>query len=421
MADFEDSCSPTWDNIIEGHLNLYDAVRGTISFLNPVTSKLYQLNESTATLMVRPRGLHLNEKNILIAGQEISAALFDFGLFMFHNAHYLISKGSGPYFYLPKLEDHEEAVMWNNVFLKAQKLLDIPKGTIKATVLLETLPAAFQMNEILFALREHSAGLNCGRWDYIFSYIKNMHASLDEPLPDRSQITMEDHFMKSYCELLVQTCHKRGAFAMGGMAAQIPIKNDPKANERAINKVKQDKIREVLAGHDGTWVAHPGLIQIARECFKAHMKTPNQIDFDEHPYKRITKEDLLRPPEGSITEEGVILNIDVGVRYIVAWLKGNGCVPIYNLMEDMATAEISRTQLWHWFHKIALLEDGRTLDYQVYKECAKKAKALILHDVTEKIFEADHYEVAFTIMEDLVTKSELTNFLPKDLYNNLDL
>lgn len=416
MADFEDSCSPTWQNIIEGQVNLYDAVHGTISFVNPKNNKLYKLNQNIATLMVRPRGLHLNEKHIEIDGTPVSASFFDFALFLFHNAKLLINKGSGPYFYLPKLEDYKEAKLWNSIFVKAQKMLGIPQGTIKATVLIETLPAAFQMDEILFMLKDHSVGLNCGRWDYIFSYIKNMHAILDEPLPDRSQITMSAHFMKSYSQLLVQTCHKRGTFAMGGMAAQIPIKNNELANEKALDKVRLDKIREVKAGHDGTWVAHPGLIKLAKDCFKEFMPGDNQILNTNISQINITADDLLKRPEGTITEAGVILNIDVGVRYIVAWLRGNGCVPIYNLMEDAATAEISITQLWHWYHSKAMMENGRRVDSNLYEYCKQKAVHRIKEDIFEEDFLKHNYNKAIKIIDQIVKTEELRGFITLELY-----
>ncbi|PCI94364.1 MAG: malate synthase A [Flavobacteriales bacterium] len=419
MADFEDSCSPTWENIIEGQINLYDAVRGNIDYVHPKTGKLYQLNEQIATLMVRPRGLHLEEKNVQIEGENVSASFFDFALFFFHNANYLVNNGRAPYFYLPKLEDHKEAALWNSVFVKAQDILGIPQGTIKATVLLETLPAAFQMDEILYELKEHSAGLNCGRWDYIFSYIKNMHAILASPLPDRSKITMESHFMKSYCQLLVQTCHKRGAFAMGGMAAQIPIKKDLEANEKAMQKVKDDKYREVLAGHDGTWVAHPGLVKLAHDCFKEHMSGNNQINKVINGELNITTQDLLLPPEGSVTEEGIILNIDVGIRYIVAWLLGNGCVPIYNLMEDAATAEISRTQLWHWYHRRTILEDGRVFNHELFDLLELKAIKRIQEDISEEVYLKYGYDKAARIMKTFIKNKELDNFLTNELYKQL--
>ena len=346
MADFEDSNSPTWTNNLEGQANLRDAVDGTISYLSP-EGKRYQLNDRVATLLVRPRAWHLDERHFLVDGEPISGSLFDFGLYLFHNAQPLIHKGTGPYFYLPKLESHLEARLWNDVFCFAQDELGIPRGTIRATVLIETILAAFEMDEILYELREHSSGLNCGRWDYIFSFIKKFRNRPDFVLPDRSTLTMEKHFLKSYVELLIQTCHRRGIHAMGGMAAQIPIKNNPAANEKALEKVRQDKLREVTAGHDGTWVAHPGLVQIAKEVFDQHMKEPNQIGRcreDVH----VNASDLLAVTEGKITEEGLRWNIDVGLQYLESWLRGSGCVPIYNLMEDAATAEICRSQVWQW-------------------------------------------------------------------------
>jgi malate synthase len=356
MADFEDSNSPTWQNNLEGQLNLQDAVRGTIRHTS-ADGKVYKLNDQVATLMVRPRGWHLNERHFEVDGKPISASLFDFGLYFFHNAKALIAKGSGPYFYLPKMESHLEARLWNDVFVFAQAQLDIPHGSIRATVLIETILAAFEMDEILYELRDHSAGLNCGRWDYIFSFIKKFRNHPGFVLPDRSLVTMEKHFLKSYVQLLIRTCHHRGIHAMGGMAAQIPIKNDPAANDRALEKVRQDKSREVQAGHDGTWVAHPALVRVAKEVFDSNMREDNQINRSLDPVK-ISAVDLLSVPTGKITEEGLRWNIDVGLRYLEAWLSGNGCVPIYNLMEDAATAEICRAQVWQWLQHNATLDDG---------------------------------------------------------------
>jgi len=366
MADFEDSNAPTWRNNLEGQLNLRDAVRGTIAFTSP-EGKRYALAPRTATLMVRPRGWHLDEKHVTVDGRPISAALFDFGLFFFHNAAALIAKGTGPYFYLPKLESHLEARLWNDVFNLAQDELAIPRGTIRATVLIETILAAFEMDEILYELREHSAGLNCGRWDYIFSFIKKFRHRPDFVLPDRARVTMDRHFLKSYVDLLIQTCHRRRAHAMGGMAAQIPIKNDPAANDAALEKVRQDKLREVRAGHDGTWVAHPGLVPVAAEVFDASMPGANQLDVTRDDV-RVRASDLLAVPEGEITEAGLRTNVDVGIQYLESWLRGSGCVPIYNLMEDAATAEISRTQVWQWVHHGARLSDGRIVTVQLVRE-----------------------------------------------------
>lgn len=359
MADFEDSNSPTWRNNIEGQYNLIDAVRRTIEFTSP-ESKQYRLNEKTATLLVRPRGWHLVEKHLLVNGEPISGSLFDFGLYFFHNAAELVSRGTGPYFYLPKLESHLEARLWNDVFVFAQEKLGISRGTIRATVLIETILGAFEMDEILYELREHSAGLNCGRWDYIFSFIKKFSHDPRFLLPDRSLVTMDRHFLKSYVELLIKTCHRRGIHAMGGMAAQIPIKNDPEANARALDKVRQDKLREVRAGHDGTWVAHPGLVPVALEVFNQHMSGANQLSLTRDDV-RVCPEDLLKVPEGEITEQGLRWNVDVGLQYLASWLGGLGCVPIYNLMEDSATAEICRAQLWQWVKHGARLNDGRTI------------------------------------------------------------
>jgi len=360
MADFEDSSAPTWANQIDGQINLRDAVAGTITYKQPDGNKIYRLNEETATLMVRPRGLHLWEKHIRIDGMPVPASLFDFGLFFFHNAHALVEQGSAPYFYLPKLESHVEARLWNDVFVAAQKALNIPVGTIRATVLIETIPAAFEMDEILYELRAHSAGLNCGRWDYIFSYIKKHAHRPDFVMPDRGQVGMNQPFMHAYSRLLIKTCHRRGAHAMGGMAAQIPIKDDPEQNEIALKKVKCDKLREVKAGHDGTWVAHPGLINLVRQIFDEHLNGPHQIwrsldDVDVH------AEQLLACPTGTCTMDGLRLNIRIGIQYLEAWLQGRGCVPLYNLMEDAATAEISRAQLWQWIRHSVRLESGETV------------------------------------------------------------
>jgi malate synthase len=360
MADFEDSCAPTWENIVRGQVNLADAVRRNITFADPATGKVYRLAERTATLIVRPRGWHLPEKHVRIAGEPVSGALFDFALFLANNHEALARRGTGPYFYLPKMESHLEARLWNDVFNAAQDALGIKRGTIKATVLIETILAAFEMDEILYELREHSAGLNCGRWDYIFSYIKKFRNRRDCLLPDRASVTMERHFLKSYVDLLIKTCHRRGAHAMGGMAAQIPIRDDPRANEAAMARVRADKLREARAGHDGTWIAHPGLAEVAREPFDAVMKGPNQLGVLRADVT-VTAADLLQAPEGEITEEGVRGCIRVGVQYLESWLRGNGCVPLYHLMEDAATAEICRAQLWQWLHHGARTSDGRPI------------------------------------------------------------
>ena len=409
MADFEDSNSPTWQNNVEGQLNLREAVRGTITYRSP-EGKRYELGERVATLMVRPRGWHLEERHFLVDGKPISGSLFDFGLFFFHNAATLIEKGTGPYFYLPKLESHLEARLWNDVFRFAQDELGIPRGTIRATVLIETILAAFEMDEILYELREHSAGLNCGRWDYIFSFIKKFRNRPDFVLPDRATLTMDKHFLSSYVQLLIQTCHRRGIHAMGGMAAQIPIKNDQAANEKAIDKVRQDKLREVKAGHDGTWVAHPGLVPIAKQVFDDHMKEANQISRRPDPV-RVTAEDLLSVVHGDNTFEGLRWNIDVGLQYLESWLRGSGCVPIYNLMEDAATAEISRAQVWQWIKHGAVLSDGR-----------KVTQSLVRAVVTEKknVLGGARMEAAARIYEKMMTNPEFPEFLTLVAYDYID-
>src|SRR5216110_269034 len=359
MADFEDANAPTWENNLTGQQNVRDAVTRTIAYTSP-EGKRYALEAKTATLVVRPRGWHLVEKHLVVDGQPIAASLFDFGLTFFHNAAALVASGSGPYFYLPKLESHLEARLWNDVFVFAQDALGIPRGTIRATVLIETILAAFETDEILWELRDHSAGLNCGRWDYIFSYIKKLRRRPECVLPDRSLVTMEQPFLRSYAELVIRTCHRRGIHALGGMAAQIPIKRDAALNAQALEKVRQDKLREVRQGHDGTWVAHPGLVPVAREVFDAHMRGPHQIHVKRDDV-RVTARDLLTAPGGAITEEGLRKNIDVALRYLAAWLAGAGCVPIYDLMEDAATAEISRAQVWQWLRHGARMEGGRPL------------------------------------------------------------
>ena len=360
MADFEDSCSPTWGNLIRGQVNLRDAVRGTISFPDRENGRIYRLAEKTATLIVRPRGWHMPEKHVRIGGEVVSGALFDFALYMANNYEALARKGSGPYFYLPKIESHLEARLWNDVFVATQDALGMKRGTIRATVLIETVLAAFEMDAILFELREHCSGLNCGRWDYIFSYIKKFRNWPDFLLPDRSAVTMDRHFLKSYVDLLIQTCHRRGAHAMGGMAAQIPSRHDHSANELALARVRADKLREVNAGHDGTWIAHPGLAATALAAFDSVMSGPNQIDVKRADVN-VSVADLLRAPSGDITEGGLRSNIRVGVQYVESWLRGNGCVPLYGLMEDAATAEICRAQLWQWIRHGARTNDGRLI------------------------------------------------------------
>ena len=420
MADFEDSHSPTWQATLEGQINLRDAVRRTITYSDPNSGKFYQLNEKTAVLMVRPRGWHLEEKHVQLNGRAISASLFDFGLYFYHNVHALLDSGTGPYFYLPKLESHLEARLWNDVFNMAQDELGIPRGTIRATVLIENIMVTFEMDEILWELKDHSAGLNCGRWDYIFSIIRKFRNYPNFVMPDRAQVTMTTHMMHSYSLLTIKTCHRRGIHAMGGMAAQIPIKSDPEANEKALAKVRADKVREAKDGHDGTWVAHPGLVQIAKEEFDRYMPTPNQI-FRQREDVQVTTADLLTVPQGTITEEGLRTNIDVGILYMSAWLDGNGCVPIYNLMEDAATAEISRSQLWQWVNNDnAVLTDGRPVNKALYREIAPAVLADIKTRVGEKAFAQGKYQLAAELFEKLITDDHFTDFLTLTAYDYLN-
>jgi malate synthase len=416
MADFEDSNSPTWSNNIEGQQNLKDAIRGTIRYESP-EGKQYRLGSKLATLVVRPRGWHLDEKHFLVEGKPISGALFDFGLFFLHNAAALLSKGTGPYFYLPKLENHLEARLWNDVFCFAQDELGIPRGSIRATVLIETILAAFEMDEILYELREHSSGLNCGRWDYIFSYIKKFQAHPEFVLPDRSEVTMEVHFLSSYVELLVEICHRRGIHAMGGMAAQIPIRNDAAANEQALEKVRRDKIREAHAGHDGTWVAHPGLVPVAKEIFDKYMPEPNQISTHKKSTGRpVQAQDLLAVPKGDITEKGLRWNVDVGLQYLHSWLQGSGCVPIYNLMEDAATAEICRAQVWQWVRHGAHLKDGSPVTEDLVKEIIRQRAA----ELGSSNKDDQKLRQAATVLEELTTSREFAEFLTLASYDLLD-
>ena len=366
MADFEDATSPTWSNLIEGQANLKDRWAGALAFTDPKSGKAYAVGGTPAVLMVRPRGWHLPETHLRVDGEPASGALFDFGLYLFHNARAALAAGSGPYFYLPKMESHREARLWNDVFFHAQERLGLPEGSIKATVLIETLPAAFEMDEILYELREHIVGLNCGRWDYIFSFIKRLGASPAFLTPDRSRMVMGEAFLRAYSEDLIRTCHRRGAFAMGGMAAQIPVKGDPAANEAAFAKVRADKEREARAGHDGTWVAHPDLVPVALEVFDRLMPGSNQLDrgLDRAP---ATQADLLQVHAGPRTEAGLRENIRVGVQYLEAWLRGRGAAPLYNLMEDAATAEIGRTQVWQWLRHAAALDDGRRVTPELFE------------------------------------------------------
>ncbi|MCH2474162.1 MAG: malate synthase A [Gammaproteobacteria bacterium] len=417
MADFEDSCSPTWSNIVQGQINLRDAINGTIEFIRDSDQKRYSLNENTATLIVRPRGWHLNEKHILINGEEVSGSLFDFALYLSNNYQSLNSKGSGPYFYLPKLESHLEARLWNDVFVEAQDFLKIEQGTIKATVLIETILAAFEMNEILYELKDHSAGLNCGRWDYIFSFIKRFRNDPSCILPNRDEVTMTRHFLNSYVDELIKTCHKRNVHAMGGMAAQIPIKNDAEKNKLAMDKVQSDKLREAKAGHDGTWIAHPGLSTIAMDAFDSVMaNNPNQISNKRNDVNT-TAGDLLKIPTGSITQQGIRENIRVGVQYIEAWLSGNGCVPLYNLMEDAATAEISRSQIWQWIHhKVRISESEQVISEEYFVQSLEEEMDLI---IAERDFDSEHLQTAIDLFKDMSISSEFDEFLTLPAYQHL--
>ncbi len=419
MADFEDSCSPTWENIVRGQVNLADAIRRTINYADPATGKIYRLAERTATLIVRPRGWHLTEKHVLINGEPVSGALFDFAVYLANNHEALARAGTGPYFYLPKMESHLEARLWNDVFLAAQDALGIPRGTIKATVLIETILAAFEMDEILYELREHSAGLNCGRWDYIFSFIKKFRNRPDFLLPDRGSVTMDRHFLKSYVDLLIRTCHRRGAHAMGGMAAQIPIRDDQKANDAAMARVRADKLREANAGHDGTWIAHPGLATIARDAFDAVMKGPNQLGVLRAEVN-VTPRDLLRVPDGQITEGGVRNCIRVGVQYIEAWLRGSGCVPLYNLMEDAATAEICRAQLWQWLHHGAHTTDGAEVTPQRFDRLLTEEIDRIHDEVGPGRLLNGVFPTAVRLFEQMTKQDEFDEFLTLPAYDLLD-
>jgi malate synthase len=418
MADFEDSCSPTWENLIRGQVNLMDAVRRTISYADTATGKVYRLGERTATLIVRPRGWHLPEKHVRINGEPVSGALFDFALFLANNHEALAQRGTGPYFYLPKMESHLEARLWNEVFIAAQDALGMARGTIKATVLIETILAAFEMDEILFELREHSAGLNCGRWDYIFSFIKKFRNRPDFLLPDRASVTMERHFLKSYVDLLIKTCHRRGAHAMGGMAAQIPIRDDPAANAAAMARVRADKLREARAGHDGTWIAHPGLAPIALEAFDSVFKGPNQLQVSRAEVS-VTARDLLTVPEGTITEEGVRGCIRVGVQYLESWLRGNGCVPLYHLMEDAATAEICRAQLWQWLRHGAHMSDGAAVSVERFDRLLSEELDRIHAEVGASRLTDGVFPTAARLFEQMIKSETFDEFLTLPAYELL--
>jgi malate synthase len=417
MADFEDSSTPVWHNMIDGQNNMMDAARGTIAFDDPASGKSYKLNPKIAVLKVRPRGWHLEEKHVLVDGRPMSGSLFDFGLFFFHNARVQISRGTGPYFYLPKMESHLEARLWNDVFVHAQDRLGVKRGTIKATVLIETILATFEVDEILYELREHSAGLNCGRWDYIFSFIKKFSRHAWAVLPNRGEVTMTSHFLRSYSLHVIKTCHKRNVHAMGGMAAQIPIKDNPQANDEALAKVRADKKREATDGHDGTWVAHPGLVPIAMEEFNAAMKEANQIARKRQDVN-VGAADFLQIPQGSKTEAGLRQNINVGIGYLEAWLRGVGCVPLHNLMEDAATAEISRAQVWQWLHHRQKLDDGRLVDLDLCRRIIAEDLEMTKAQVGAR-FDSGRYVDAARLFDTLISQDSFTEFLTLPAYDQL--
>ena len=415
MGDFEDANSPTWANQVEGQINVKDRWAGKIDFTDPVTGKAYKLSATPAVLLIRPRGWHLPEEHLTVDGQPISGGLFDFGLYVWLNARTTLAKSTGPYFYLPKLESHLEARLWNEVFVHAEDALGIPKGAIKATVLIETLPAAFEMDEIIYELRDHMAGLNCGRWDYIFSFIKTLRNKPEFLLPDRGQVVMGKAFLKAYSELLIKTCHRRGAFAMGGMAAQIPDRRNPEINEIAFAKVRADKEREAKAGHDGTWVAHPDLVPVAEEMFDRYMPAPNQLDRLREDVA-VGQKELLEVHTGTRTEAGLRENIRVGVQYIEAWLRGRGAVPLYNLMEDAATAEISRSQIWQQLHFGATLEDGQKVTKALFEKCLGEEMERVKGEVGEKAYAAGRFAEAIELFRKLSTADELAAFLTIPAY-----
>ena len=417
MADFEDSNSPTWHNNLQGQINLRDTVNDQVDFTSP-EGKHYALGEKTATLMVRPRGWHLVEKHLLVDGAPVSASLFDFGLYFFHNAKALLKNRTGPYFYLPKMESHLEARLWNDVFNFSQDALGISRGTIRATALIETILAAFEMDEILYELKDHSAGLNCGRWDYIFSFIKKFSARPDFVLPDRVLVTMDKPFLDSYVRLLIRTCHRRGIHAMGGMAAQIPIKDDAAANKAALEKVKADKLREVLAGHDGTWVAHPALVSLALEIFNKHLPGPNQIHRTSNE-PRVSAKDLLSVPAGEISEKGLRTNINVGILYLESWLRGAGCVPLYHLMEDAATAEISRAQVWQWARHKARMSDGRTVTAELVRAILDEELEKIRRSAGEENFSGGKFSEAAALFMKMTASKNFPEFLTLEAYDSI--
>ena len=418
MADFEDASTPTWANMIEGQANLRDAVKRAITFADPQSGKSYALNPKTAVLFVRPRGWHLPEMHVIVDGKPMSGSLFDFGLYFFHNAKEALSRGTGPYFYLPKLESHLEARLWNDVFVHAQKTLGVPNGSIKATVLIETILATFEMDEILWELKDHSAGLNCGRWDYIFSFIKKFREQDWAVLPNRGEVTMTSHFLRSYSQLVIKTCHRREVHAMGGMAAQIPIKNDPAANDAAMERVRADKRREAGDGHDGTWVAHPGLVEIAKAEFDAVMKEPNQIARKRQDV-HVSPADLLTMPTGGKSEAGLRQNVAVGIGYVEAWLRGIGCVPLFNLMEDAATAEISRAQVWQWVRHGQKLDDGRAITKELVRQIVREENDKVKAQMGAERYAAGRYEDAAQLMIDLVEQPVFHEFLTLPAYERI--
>lgn len=415
MADFEDSNSPTISNILNGQQNLFDANTKTISFYNEKKDKTYSLNDETAVLLVRPRGLHLNERHFELDGEEMSGSLVDFGLYFFHNIKVLLEQGTATYFYLPKLEHYLEARWWNEVFVFAQEYLGVAQDTIKATVLIETITASFQLDEIIYELKDHMAGLNCGRWDYIFSYIKKFRNHEGFLVPNRAQVTMSSPFMKAYSQRVVQRCHVRRVHAMGGMAAQIPVKNDEEANKAAYAKVEGDKLQEVKNGHDGTWVAHPGLVKVAMDVFNEHMPTANQID-NKREDLTVTEEELVEMPVGTVTETGIRDNINVGILYIESWLAGNGAAALYNLMEDAATAEISRTQIWQWLHKGVRLESEEQFDIEMYQDLKAQEIEKIKELVGEESFSNRRFDLAIQLFDDLVLSEDFEEFLTLPAY-----
>jgi malate synthase len=420
MADFEDSLAPTWSNLIQGQINLRDAIDRTISYVSP-DGRIYRLHEPTAVLFMRPRGWHLLEKHLLVDGRPMSASLFDFGLYLFHNARPLLERDSAPYFYLPKLESHLEARLWNDVFLWAQEQLDIPRGTLKATVLIETLPAAFEMDEILYELREHSAGLNCGRWDYLFSCIKIFRNDPAFVLADRALVTMTAPFLRAYSLLAIKTCHRRRAPAIGGMAPHIPIRDDPAASAAAQARVRADKEREIADGHDGTWVAHPGLVPLAKEAFDKTMTTPNQIHRQREDVRVAAAELLVFAPRAPITAAGLRLNIEVGIAYLAAWLAGTGCVPLHHLMEDAATAEISRAQVWNWIHSSGgVLEDAGKITLAQVRELIAEERRRVRQALGEPAYTRGHHTQAADLFEQLVSADMLPEFLTLVGYDYLD-